>query len=80
VTEGNYSVQVVADYIWANYPERAQAKGIQKGTPGILYPQDGYYSVDNSKSKKLLGLEYYTFEATLKELLQQFVDLEQKKN
>jgi hypothetical protein len=76
VAEGTHSYQFIADYIWANYPERARAKSVQKGNPGVLYPEEGVYGVDNTKSKRLLGLEYNSFEAMLGELLLEFIDLE----
>lgn len=76
VTAGNYSAQQFIDYIWEHYPERATSKNIPRGTPGRLYPEEGVYKADNSKSKKDLGLEYRGFETMLKDMLARFEELE----
>ncbi|KAG8875348.1 hypothetical protein FRB97_005186, partial [Tulasnella sp. 331] len=59
INAGPYSAQQFLDFIWRHYPERAQEKGISKGTPNRLYPEGGCYTLDNSKSlKDLVGLKY----------------------
>ncbi|KAG9075742.1 methylglyoxal reductase (NADPH-dependent) gre2 [Ceratobasidium sp. 370] len=87
VSAGNFNVAQVVDYIWEHYPERAQAKGIPKGahkdyyltdTAGVGYPTEGCYTSDNSASKRVLGIEYRSFESTLKDQLAQFVALEKQ--
>ncbi|KAG8919992.1 methylglyoxal reductase (NADPH-dependent) gre2 [Tulasnella sp. 417] len=64
---GPYSAQQFLDYIW--HPERAKAKNISKGTPGKLYPEEGTYTSDNSKSKKDLGLTYRNLDTMMDVLL-----------
>ncbi|KAG8741620.1 methylglyoxal reductase (NADPH-dependent) gre2 [Ceratobasidium sp. 414] len=78
VSAGNFNVAQVVDYIWEHYPERAQAKGIPKDTTGVGYPAEGCYTSDNSVSKRVLGIEYRSFESTLKDQLAQFVELEKQ--
>ena len=78
ITEGRYSAQQIVDFIWANYPDRAQAKGVSKGTPGTFYPESGTYTPDNSKSKNLLKLEYHSFETMLGDLFKSFEELERQ--
>ncbi|KAG8927570.1 methylglyoxal reductase (NADPH-dependent) gre2 [Tulasnella sp. 417] len=74
--QGNYSFQMFADYMWKNYPERAAAKGLDKGNPGKYYPDDGNYGVDNSKSVKELGLKYTSVDDMLRDTLKKFEELE----
>lgn len=76
ISQGNFSPQMFVDYIWKHYPERAAAKGIQKYTPGKYYPDEGNYSVDNSKSVRELGLKYTPLDETLKDTLKKFEELE----
>ncbi|KAG9094180.1 methylglyoxal reductase (NADPH-dependent) gre2 [Ceratobasidium sp. 370] len=78
VSEGTFNVAQVADYIWKHYPDRAVEKGIPKDTSGAGYPPDGTYTSDNSASKSILGIEYLSFESTLKDQLAQFVALEEE--
>jgi len=78
VSEGRFSVQQIADYIWKHYPERALIKGIPKGTPGQYFPESGTYSPDNSRSKEILGLKYRTFDEMLKDQLASFESLEKE--
>ncbi|KAG8945082.1 methylglyoxal reductase (NADPH-dependent) gre2 [Tulasnella sp. 424] len=76
ISAGNYSPQYIADYIWKHYPERAIAKGIKKGTPGVLYPEEGVFAIDNSKSVKDLGMSYNDFDSMMKDTLKKFEELE----
>ncbi|KAH7338692.1 hypothetical protein B0J17DRAFT_694941 [Rhizoctonia solani] len=78
ICEGRLSINSVVDYIWKNYPERAQAKGIPKPSPSAALPETGTYVSDNSKSKAVLGIEYLPIEKTLADTLDQFVALEKE--
>lgn len=76
ISQGNYSPQMIVDYVWKHYPERAAAKAVNKQTPGKYYPDEGVYSVDTSKSVKELGIKYKTFDEMLKDTLKRFEELE----
>jgi hypothetical protein len=78
ITQGRFSIQEVIDYIWKYYPERAKAKNICRGTPGTLYPENGVYTGDNSKSRQALGLEYRPLERMLEDAFETFVNLEKQ--
>ncbi|KAJ1302521.1 hypothetical protein OPQ81_002838 [Rhizoctonia solani] len=78
VCEGRFSINSVVDFIWKHYPERAEAKGIPKPSPSAAFPETGTYDTDNSKSKAVLGIEYHSIEAMLKDTLEQFVALEKE--
>ncbi|QRV94714.1 NADPH-dependent methylglyoxal reductase GRE2 protein [Ceratobasidium sp. AG-Ba] len=77
ISEGQFNVGRLSDFIWKTYPERAQAKGIPKSKPEHYLPGGTYYP-DNSKSKQILGLEYNSFENALKDTLDQFIALEKE--
>ncbi|KAG9120902.1 methylglyoxal reductase (NADPH-dependent) gre2 [Ceratobasidium sp. 392] len=76
IAAGSYSPQQVLNYIWDTYPERAQAKGISKGSPGKLWPEGGVFSVDCAKSEKDLGLKYRSFADTIKDTFTRLEELE----
>ncbi|KAG8976977.1 methylglyoxal reductase (NADPH-dependent) gre2, partial [Tulasnella sp. 427] len=76
VSQGNFSPQMIVDYIWKHYPERAAAKGIKRYTPGKYYPEEGVYGVDTSKSVRELGMKYTSFEEMLGDNLKRFEELE----
>lgn len=76
ISSGRYSAQQFLDYIWQNYPERAKVKKVSKGTPGKLYPEDGTYTSDNSKSKKDLGLTYHSLDTMMDDTFARFKELE----
>jgi len=78
ITEGLYSAQQFVDFIWEHYPDRARAKNITKGTPGKLWPEEGTYTVDNSKGKRDLGLTYRPLDKMMKATLERFVRLEKQ--
>ncbi|KAH8811221.1 hypothetical protein F5884DRAFT_831092 [Xylogone sp. PMI_703] len=68
ITAGRYSYQQICDVLRASskIPEDVKAK-IPVGTPGEGYPGPEIYEVDNSKSRKVLKLEYRSLEASLVE-------------
>ncbi|KAG9121090.1 methylglyoxal reductase (NADPH-dependent) gre2 [Ceratobasidium sp. 392] len=78
ISEGTYNMGQLAEFIWSNYPERARAKGIPTSTSKDRDPPEGTYYPDNSKSKKILGLQYNSFDNMLKDKLEQFVALEKE--
>jgi len=78
ISEGCFSPQEVTDFIWKHYPERATKYKIDKGTPGQLYPEEGTYHPDNSKSRKDLGLTYNLFDKMCEDLFARFIQLEEE--
>ncbi|QRV98097.1 NADPH-dependent methylglyoxal reductase GRE2 protein [Ceratobasidium sp. AG-Ba] len=78
VSAGNFNIAQVVDYIWEHYPERATAKGIPKSNANVGYPAEGCYTSDNSASKRVLGVNYRSLESTLKDQLEQFINLEKE--
>lgn len=76
VTGGSYSVQQFLDFVWENYPERAERLKVARGTPGKLWPEGGTYTADNSRSVRDLGLRYRSVEEMCKETFERFVQLE----
>ncbi|KAL7914671.1 NAD(P)-binding protein [Trichoderma velutinum] len=66
IVSGRYSYQKTADVLHAS-PRIAKddKKLIPVGKPGQNYPSPDVYEVDNSKSKKILGLEYRSFEESI---------------
>ncbi|CAE6455829.1 unnamed protein product [Rhizoctonia solani] len=78
ICEGRFSINLVVDYIWKHYPDRARAKDIPKPSHSAAFPDTGTYSFDNSKSKTVLGIEYITSEQTIRDTLEQFIALEKE--
>ncbi|KAG9018648.1 methylglyoxal reductase (NADPH-dependent) gre2 [Tulasnella sp. 427] len=76
ISSGRYSAQQFLNYIWENYPDRAKAKKISKGTPGKLYPEEGTYTSDNTKSRKDLGLTYRDLDTMMDDTFGRFKELE----
>ena len=71
--------QWMCDFFWKHYPERCEAKHITKGT-GQEFPEGGLYKIDNSKSKKDLGLEYRDFNTMMTDTCKRFEELEAQLN
>ncbi|KAL2683403.1 hypothetical protein Neosp_007873 [[Neocosmospora] mangrovei] len=63
IVGGRYSYQRTADVLRSSprIPETYKSK-IPIGQPGQNYPGPNIYEVDNSKSKRILGIEYRPFE------------------
>ncbi|SCV34372.1 related to aldehyde reductase II [Fusarium fujikuroi] len=63
IAGGRYSYQQTADVLRASsrIPDNEKAK-IPRGRPGDNYPGPNVYELDNSKSIRILGVEYRSFE------------------
>ena len=57
VTAGHLNHVQIADILRDNFPQ-SKDKLPAPGTKGGGFPAEGMYSVDNSRSKKVLGIEY----------------------
>jgi len=76
ISTGNYSVQYLLGLVWEHHPDRAQSLKIPQPSEDF-YPEGGVYSVDNSRSRDELGLEYsYTLEQSFLQTLTRFSVLE----
>lgn len=66
LTLGLYSYQQICDLLHASpkIPADVKAK-IPVGTPGKGYPGPEVYGVDNSKSRKVLGIKYHSLEESV---------------
>ncbi|KAL7948001.1 hypothetical protein V8C42DRAFT_271463 [Trichoderma barbatum] len=66
IVSGRYSYQKTADVLRASpLISKDDKKLIPVGRPGQNYPGPDVYEVDNSKSKKILGLTYRSFEESI---------------
>ncbi|KAH7200998.1 hypothetical protein BKA60DRAFT_600865 [Fusarium oxysporum] len=66
IAGGRYSYQQTADVLRASprIPD-AEKKKIPRGHPGDDYPGPNVYELDNSKSIRILGVEYRSFEESI---------------
>ncbi|KAI1027589.1 hypothetical protein LB504_011694 [Fusarium proliferatum] len=66
IAGGRYSYQQTADVLRASsrIPNVEKAK-IPRGRPGDNYPGPNVYELDNSKSIRILGVEYRSFEESI---------------
>lgn len=63
ITAGHFTNKQLAAAVAKNFPDQ---KGVPTDkTPGGEWPEEGYANFDNSRSKKVLGLEYIEFEKTI---------------
>jgi len=76
LSAGRYSARQFLEVIWKYYPERAAAKDVPK--PGELYPAEGTYTSNNSKSVKDLGMTYRSLEESVLDTLRRFEELEKE--
>lgn len=67
-----YTYQEVCDIIRKNFPEKRDTT--PEGTPNAPYPN--VYTLDNSKIKKELGMEFKPLEVCIRDMTAQFIELE----
>jgi len=60
---GLFSNKELGQVLRKNFPDHKDLPGDK--TPGGEYPEEGYAKYDNSRSKKVLGIEYHPFETTI---------------
>jgi nucleoside-diphosphate-sugar epimerase len=79
IVSGRYSYQKTADVLRESprIPE-AYKKKVPLGQPGKNYPGPDVYDVDNSKSKRILGIEYRPFEDSIIDSALRLIELKEK--
>ena len=71
---GKYSNKELGQVIRKNFPDLA-SKAPTEQTPGGDFPQGGVFGFDNSKSKKVLGIEYNSFEKAITDTVNSLKDI-----
>lgn len=76
VAAGEIASQTISDTLRASFPELSDRTPV--GNPGVssLPERSSRYSIDNEKSKRVLGIKYRSVEDTLKDLGAQLLALE----
>jgi nucleoside-diphosphate-sugar epimerase len=79
IVSGRYSYQKTADVLHAS-PLIAEVdkKKIPVGKPTQNYPGSEIYEVDNSKSRRILGLKYRSFEESIVDAALNMIDVRNK--
>lgn len=71
-----FDFQDVCDILRSHFAELGERTPL--GKPGTKSLPAGAYSVDNSKVKKFLGVEFRSLEETVSDVARYMLDLEQK--
>ena len=74
ITAGLLGTQKIADILRATVPGAAER--VPRGEPGVNNLPSDNYQIDNSKSMKVLGLEYTSAEDTFGDLGKQLLEIE----
>ncbi|KAJ3539874.1 hypothetical protein NM208_g5310 [Fusarium decemcellulare] len=79
IVSGRYSYQQTADVLRAS-PRipNVEKKKVPVGRPGQNYPGPNIYEVDNSKSIRILGVEYRSFEESIVDSAVKLIELRGK--
>lgn len=79
ITAGRYSYQQTADVLRASssIPD-AEKKKVPLGHPGHNYPGPNVYDLDNSKSIRILGAKYRSFEESIIDSAVKLIELRRK--
>lgn len=81
IVSGRYSYQQTADVLrTSSRISEADKKKVPVGKPGQNNPGPEVYEVDNSKSKRILGLEYRSFEESIVDAALNLIDLRNKES
>ncbi|TVY56237.1 putative uncharacterized oxidoreductase [Lachnellula cervina] len=67
-----YTYQQICDIIRKDFPEKRNL--VPEGTPNAPYPD--VYTLDNSKVKKQLGVEFRSLETSIHDMVVQFIEIE----
>jgi nucleoside-diphosphate-sugar epimerase len=73
ITAGNYDWQMIADVAHKYFPTKTKA---DVGRQGVRAKH--VYEVDNTKSIKVLGMKYRTWEETFKDAVEQIIQFEEQ--
>ncbi|GAB7363644.1 hypothetical protein MBLNU230_g4214t1 [Neophaeotheca triangularis] len=74
ITAGYFSNRQIAQVITKNFPEYKD-KMPSDSTPGGDYPKEGVFDIDNSKVKKVLGIEFRSFEESITDTVKSLKDV-----
>jgi nucleoside-diphosphate-sugar epimerase len=75
VSARQFSFQDICDILRSRFPELSERTPL--GKPGTSSLPPGAYSIDNSKVKELLGVEFRTLEETVLDVARCMLDIEQ---
>jgi hypothetical protein len=75
VSARQFSFQGICDILRSRFPELSERTPL--GKPGTSSLPPGAYSIDNSKVKELLGVEFRTLEETVLDVARCMLDIEQ---
>lgn len=65
-TSGYFSNKELLEIIRKNFPEyKDKLPGSDATGPGVDYPAEGVYKIDNKRTKEVLGIEFTPFEKTV---------------
>jgi nucleoside-diphosphate-sugar epimerase len=74
VTAGYFCNKDIAQIMRKEYPDNAKNLP-SESTPGGGYPEDGYYSYDNSRVKDVLGIEFGLLDQAIKDTVESIQSL-----
>lgn len=77
IANGRYNYQMFVDLIKKNFPELASRVSANPNPANEAYP-DGVYSIDNSKAKNVLGIQFRPMEETIVDTVKYLQALEKK--
>lgn len=75
-TGGRFTYQQICDVIRKNYPELAAKGRTPEGKPGDYGPES--YDVSNAKASKELGIRFRDLETCVKDMVDEFLDVEKQ--
>lgn len=75
IAEGRFSPQYFVNWMRRQHPRLARSKGLRRGNPSELFPEEGTYTANNSKSKQDLGLTYRSVETMLTDTFDRYAQL-----
>jgi nucleoside-diphosphate-sugar epimerase len=75
VSARQFGFQDICDILRSRFPELGERTPL--GKPGTSSLPPGAYSIDNSKAKQLLGVEFRSLEETVVDVARCMLDIEQ---
>jgi nucleoside-diphosphate-sugar epimerase len=73
-TGGNYTYQQICDIIRQDFPEKRPL--VPEGEPGQEMPK--VYKVDNSKTRRELGIQFRDLRTTIDDMVAEFIEIEKR--
>lgn len=74
ITAGFFSNRQIAQVVAKNFPEYKNVLP-SDDTPGGDFPKDGVFDIDNSKVKKVLAIEFRSFEESVTDTVKSLKDV-----